>query len=542
MPYNTGNAMPSKDPRDLYDNATNFDNFSNGSEATYPDRFGVPRRSLAGFGMAFDESQLARDVQFQAFLVAAGYLWIGDYVAGITFTARNQYIVRSGSTYRVAPATALPYTLTGTWATDQPMLVLLETAGAILSQLAANTGAGLIGTTESITVQAALGARLKSNTTLATTNLNTLSQVSSIGLYRQSIDAAATLALNYPIAGAGGTLAVYVGSANLALQEFTTNTLRKFIRWCSSATGPTWTAWREVTLPPGGTLGQSLINTGDGTGTWGVPAVVDAGTAPEIRSGLVIKFSDTLLPSPALQPVTVTADWLSVTDANKKSVLLTDFVGSASQSGATTGLNALDTGTWGGAGTEYHLFVIYNSTTFEKGLLWSLSLTAPTMPSGFTHKIWISSSTRSAAAGWFLDGHQFGNRFYCRTTGTSTSATNRLTSGVVGAIGVAAGSTTFVAASTVGIVPSTANIALVAMHAMQGTTGGGSIAIRQDAAPAPAGSAQDPDQPWALNTSRVVNSEQYRVMEWIPLRTRDIYVAAGGAACLTKIMGWELRF
>lgn len=43
--YNTGNPVPSTDPRDLDDNATNFDKLLMQSVATVPDRLGVPRRT-----------------------------------------------------------------------------------------------------------------------------------------------------------------------------------------------------------------------------------------------------------------------------------------------------------------------------------------------------------------------------------------------------------------------------------------------------------------------------------------------------------------
>lgn len=525
MPYNTGNAMPSKDPRDLYDNATNFDNFSNGSAATYPDRFGVPRRSLAGFGMAFDESQLARDSQFQAFLVAAGYVWIGDYAAGVTFTTRNQYTVRSGLTYRVAPETSLPYTLTGTWATDQPKLVLLETAGAILSQLAANTGAGLIGTTEAITVQAALDARLKSNIFAASTNLNTLYTAPSVGIYRQSSDASATTALNYPVAGVGGTLEVYIGVSDLALQEFTTKTLRKFIRWCSSSTGPTWTAWREITLPPGGTVGQSLINNGSGSGVWGEPTILDAGTSPNVRMNLTVSY----VSRNDLNPIPVTADRLAVTDVNSRSLLLNAFSQTAQQGLATTGLNSLDTGTWGAG--EYHLFAIYNPATLVRGLLWSRSSTAPTLPAGFTHKAYLSANMRAATGNiQFSEGVQYGNRFYC----SIPTSQNVLTSGVVGAITV--DSVTWVASSVSTLVPATAVVALVLMQSQRGGAGGGSVAVAPNSA---YGGPRSAIPTFATTLTR--GSDPYTGLALIPLQTRDIYVAASGASCSTVIMGWELN-
>ena len=43
--YNTGNPVPSTDPRDLDDNATNFDELLNSTEASVPDRLGVPRKT-----------------------------------------------------------------------------------------------------------------------------------------------------------------------------------------------------------------------------------------------------------------------------------------------------------------------------------------------------------------------------------------------------------------------------------------------------------------------------------------------------------------
>lgn len=523
MSYGTGNAMPSKDPRDLYDNATTFDKLSTGSEKSYPDRFGVPRLSLAGYGMVFDESQLARDASFQAFLLAAGYVWIGDYAAGITFTARNQYTVRAGSTYRVAPGTSIPYTLTGDWATDQPKLVLLETAGTILTQLGANAGAGLIGTTESITVQAALDARLKSNINLGSTNLNTLYTSSSIGVYRQSVDASATLALNYPLVGVGGTLEVYIGSGNLALQEFTSKTLRKLIRWCSSATGPTWTAWREISLPLGGIPGQSLINSADGVGVWGNPTIVDTNTAPGVRVGLFIRYGS----SNHIEPITVLADYLSVTNSLHKSILLPAFNQSAQQGSATTGLNSLDSGTW--TGGEYHLFAIYNPTTEVRGLLWSKSRTAPTLPSGFTHKTLVSTNLRNTTGNLTLRaGVQTGNNF---TVNNLSLNSQILTSGVIGSISATAA--TWVLSSFDAIAPSNAIRVRVTAQAIAGT-----MAVSENSGNPPSLT------PHLLSTmTRVVNNDKYVETEWffgVETSPRSLYVAASAATCTSWVTGWEL--
>lgn len=112
MAYNTGNPLDSIDPRDVFDNATNLDRWANGYAPSYPDRFGITRKSFAGM-----------EADFQSFLLASGYQDLGAYAAGLQITARNQIFLRSGEYYRAAASTTLPYTLTGTWATDAPFFV-----------------------------------------------------------------------------------------------------------------------------------------------------------------------------------------------------------------------------------------------------------------------------------------------------------------------------------------------------------------------------------------------------------------------------------
>ncbi|MDQ9547260.1 hypothetical protein RF070_15450, partial [Serratia marcescens] len=46
--YNTGNALGSTDPRDLYDNAQNFDGAINGTSEKWTDRLGRERLSWDG--------------------------------------------------------------------------------------------------------------------------------------------------------------------------------------------------------------------------------------------------------------------------------------------------------------------------------------------------------------------------------------------------------------------------------------------------------------------------------------------------------------
>lgn len=143
MTFNTGNNVPSTDPRDLYDNAENLDKLVNGADPFYADRKGKLRQSWAGMENTFDTSQTGREnafvlsqadkeSRFQAFLVSSGYVSKGDYAAGVVLAERNEYVAVNATTtgttaglYRPGPGATLPLTLTGTWAADSANLVLL---------------------------------------------------------------------------------------------------------------------------------------------------------------------------------------------------------------------------------------------------------------------------------------------------------------------------------------------------------------------------------------------------------------------------------
>jgi hypothetical protein len=98
--YNTGNTVPSVDVRDLYDNAENLDNFSNGAADEYADRLGVVRQSLQGIRNA------------------SQYTNLGAYGAGLVFTSYNQTFSYLGEFYAPSAGVALPYTTTGVGAAE----------------------------------------------------------------------------------------------------------------------------------------------------------------------------------------------------------------------------------------------------------------------------------------------------------------------------------------------------------------------------------------------------------------------------------------
>jgi len=100
--YNTGNPIGSTDPRDLYDNAENFDNAVNDSTATtWTDRLGVARKTVFG---AF------QDITYKT---------PEAYAVGLSFltTDANKTVEESGVVY--APLnSALPFTTSGTFSGD----------------------------------------------------------------------------------------------------------------------------------------------------------------------------------------------------------------------------------------------------------------------------------------------------------------------------------------------------------------------------------------------------------------------------------------
>jgi len=121
------------------------------------------------------------------------------------------------------------------------------------------------------------------------------------------------------------------------------------------------------TVAPG-TIGNGLVSTGS---IWA--ASPRGGIPPGLSSGLKIQATSNTA-------VTVTATQIAI---GSTTGTYTPNTISLTLGTGTTGANALDTGTVA-ASSWYAVWAIYNETTVA-GLL-SLSATAPTMPSGYTHK------------------------------------------------------------------------------------------------------------------------------------------------------------
>jgi hypothetical protein len=136
---NTGNPIPSTSALDFEDNLENLDRTINSPALTYTDRLGVPRKSWAGF-----------EADFNAFLEASGFETpVLVYTDGVPLQVDRptQLLERAsapGTLYSIKLPSSFPVVLSGTWATDEPILVV-RVDQSFRDELAADNGAGLIG-------------------------------------------------------------------------------------------------------------------------------------------------------------------------------------------------------------------------------------------------------------------------------------------------------------------------------------------------------------------------------------------------------------
>lgn len=203
--YNTRNPLGSTAPKDLYDNASNFDEALNSPSPAWIDRFGKRRQTWAGFETATN-----------AALVTLGYVYTNpvDYAAGIVISAPNQIFRKDGEYFRAGPNLALPYITTGDWPTEGPFFVSVGDA-VLRSQLSSSTGAGMIGYGSS-TVGAVLDK-------LSRTHVNNVLDFGAVG--DGSTDCTSAFQQAADAAGYGGTVFIprgrYFLSATIVLRGAT---------------------------------------------------------------------------------------------------------------------------------------------------------------------------------------------------------------------------------------------------------------------------------------------------------------------------------
>ncbi len=140
--YATGNPLGSKDPRDLYDNAENFDAAMNDRvNTTWTDRFGVSRPTMKGYEEQFNDWLDAQGFE-------PGFL---EYVDGspLTVDRSTQLIQRGDNIYSVKRPASFPVNLTGNWVTDQNLLVA-QVDQSLREQLAEPSGMQMVGALDGV--------------------------------------------------------------------------------------------------------------------------------------------------------------------------------------------------------------------------------------------------------------------------------------------------------------------------------------------------------------------------------------------------------
>jgi hypothetical protein len=153
--YDTsGEPLGSTAPKVLYNNAGNFDLAINSQQNSWTDRPPFNRNRLTLWG--------AEQMWLQ-FLANSGYEPVHlVYVDGVPLQVDRptQLIDRAGISYRVKLPSSFPVMLTGTWATDQNLLVDVADA-ALRQELAGADGVDLVtGATPQVLTLAALKARV----------------------------------------------------------------------------------------------------------------------------------------------------------------------------------------------------------------------------------------------------------------------------------------------------------------------------------------------------------------------------------------------
>ena len=225
--------------------------------------------------------------------------------------------------------------------------------------------------------------------------------------------------------------------------------------------------------------------------------------------------------------VVVTADEIVVKSSSNQYRTLRTV--SLTIAGTTTGANALDTGTIA-TSTWYSVWVIWNGTT-TAGLL-STSATAPTLPSGYTHKARVGwMRTDGTANKYPLAFNQYGNRIqYALTAASNVVQYPTMASGVQGTW--AAGSYVWVAIATANYIPPTAS----SIKLLLGSAGGTAYVLASPNNVPSAGynGAVQPIVTTGTNTGNAIS-----VSGDMALESSNIYYIGNAASAWMQCIGWE---
>jgi hypothetical protein len=196
---------------------------------------------------------------------------------------------------------------------------------------------------------------------------------------------------------------------------------------------------------------------------------------------------------------------------------------------SASGANGLDTGTLA-ASTFYYPYVIYNPTTLATAGLFSLSATAPTLPSGYTFFARIGAvRTDSSGSKYLLQMLQYGRRVqYVVLASSNTPNMPTMASGSAGNTSTP----TWVAVSVSAYVPAVAGRISGSIFT---NTLGGQVIVAPNNSYSGYNSVTNPAP---TSSSAASNSTANIAAYDFALESTSIYWAANGTGILT-CLGWE---
>ena len=194
---------------------------------------------------------------------------------------------------------------------------------------------------------------------------------------------------------------------------------------------------------------------------------------------------------------------------------------------AGSGANGLDTGT-SATSKWYSVWVIYNGSTVAS--LASLSATAPTMPSGYTHKARIGWVYTDSSSKYPLKFMQFGRRVqYSPAAGSNITGLPQMATGVQGTYSTTA--PTWATIATGNFVPSTASEIIVYLNNNTNNASQGRCALAPNNGYTGWGTATNP----AFGAGTGANiANPFNML----LESPNIYYASDSSNQLLSCIGW----
>ena len=199
----------------------------------------------------------------------------------------------------------------------------------------------------------------------------------------------------------------------------------------------------------------------------------------------------------------------------------------------TSGANGLDTGAVA-ASTWYYVYVIYNPTTTTTAGLFSLSSTAPTLPSGYTFFARVGAvRTDSSGSKYLLNTLQYGNEVtYIVTAGSNSTTIPIIASGVTGTY-TSNVSVTYASVSVAALVPPTASHIHVRLNPNALNTGSAYTGI----ASSTAYGAGNSTSPGTISTDNTGQQAGPAAMMALESTSVGVYISAAGGAAFCR--GWR---